>query len=102
MNKERFSLNMTNKHLLKNKQILCINDSIVEWTPAKEGETKFGDPFFGVASDFSHCGRIIRDEERIKSVREATQEEIKDFLVARHGHEKYMAEYYDKNSYTGD
>jgi hypothetical protein len=93
---------MKNKHLLKTEQLLCINDSIVEWEPAKEGETRFGDPLFGVASDFSHRGMIIRNEERITSVRMPTEEETKEFYSARKSHNAYMSDYYDKNSYTGD
>jgi len=93
---------MKDKHLLKTKQLLCINDSIVEWNPAKEGEMKFGDPFFGVATDFSHRGMIIRNEERITSVRMPTEEESKHFYQIRNGHNEYMSDYYQKNSYTGD
>ena len=75
---------MKENNLLTQKQMLCMNDSIVEWTPAKDGEKILGEPFLGSASDFSHCGRIVRSESQIKSVRKATEKEIESFLFARH------------------
>lgn len=88
--------------LLKQKQILCINDSIVEWIPAKDGEMVFGQSLIGVARDYSQLGTIIRNESGIKSVREATEEETQKFFAQRSRFDKTMADYYDKNSYTGD
>lgn len=88
--------------LLKQKQILCVNDSIVEWIPAKDGEMMFGESLVGVARDYSQLGTIFRSEAEIKSVREATEEEKQKFVSVRRSFDKTMAEYYDKNSYTGD
>lgn len=88
--------------LLKQKQILCINDSIVEWIPAKDGEMVFGQSLIGVTRDYSQLGTIIRDENSIKSLREATEEETQKFLTQRSRFDKTMTDYYNKNSYTGD
>ena len=93
---------MKNKHLLDKKQMLVINNQVVLWEPAKEGETLFGDPLIGCARDYSHKSAIIRHSCQIKSVELPTAEDVTRYEEARKSHEAYMSDYYQKNSYTGD
>jgi hypothetical protein len=88
--------------LLKQKQILCINDAVTEWVPAKDGEMMLGQTLLGVAYDHTQAGRIVRNESQIASVREVTEQEVEKFFALRDLHDHMMADYYNKNSYTGD
>lgn len=88
--------------LLQEKQLLVINGSVVLWEPAKQGETLFGQTFIGCARKTDSSARVIRSVDHIESVEVPTHEQVEAYKKAVSRHGEVMAEYYQKNSCTGD